>query len=234
MKQLMKKKKMLMLKKKKLEELQKKKEERNTVTHAVSEYKAHLAKVRPAPAPAPAEATPTPPPGAFINPAVSARRASTASSTPSSSGNMDELQQIKDFINSTEAKTCEKAAGDEQATTVVTVDSVKTLAKTVLVEPAPSDTSDEAGKKSKKGKKGAGGGSKGAKRSLRSNAPESPSKRKQQLEEEEVEECEECHRHFRGYFSLMRHHAFTHQREKTSALLKLNLAPLPAAAAASS
>lgn len=218
---LMKKKKMLMMKKKKRE--REEKEEKTTVTEAVSEYKAHLAKVRPAPVPkaAVAAATPTPPPGAFINPAVSARRASTASSTPSS-GNMDELQQIKDFINSSEggSKTCEKAA--DEPTTVVTVDSVKTLAKTVLVEPA-SDTSDETGKKAKKKKGGSSKG--GAKRSLRSNAPESPSKRKQQLEEEEVEECEECHRHFRGYFSLMRHHAFTHQREKTSALLKLNFTP---------
>ena len=82
------------------------------------------------------------------------------------------------------------------------------------------ETPKTGGKKKKKD----GGGKK---RSLRSNAPESPSKRKQLLEEEELEQCEECKREFRGYFSLMRHYAFTHQKEKTATLLKLNLLSQP-------
>lgn len=82
------------------------------------------------------------------------------------------------------------------------------------------ETPKTGGKKKKKD----GGGKK---RSLRSNAPESPSKRKQLLEEEELEQCEECKREFRGYFSLMRHYAFTHQKEKTATLLKLNILSQP-------
>lgn len=82
------------------------------------------------------------------------------------------------------------------------------------------ETPKTGGKKKKKD----GGGKK---RSLGSNAPESPSKRKQLLEEEELEQCEECKREFRGYFSLMRHYAFTHQKEKTATLLKLNLLSQP-------
>lgn len=292
------KKKLKLLAKKKLLTIKKKKKKPagRTVGDAVAEYKAHLAKIRPALAAPPAAtadsadttaaaispevsdretdlshqsttttleshsvsvqevsgqsssiAPPTPPPGAFINPAISARRASNASQS-SQSNNLDELQQIKDFIREavtvgtattapSEVPPHKTGAGKESESgesrqmhaRSVVVDTVKTvlLDKTAIVATATESTTTPEVKNGKNGKKSKKKGN-GTKRSLRSNAPESPSKRKQQLEEEELEECEECKRRFRGYFSLMRHYAFTHQREKTAALLKLNPKPVPA------
>ena len=112
------------------------------------------------------------------------------------------------------------SSGSQEVVDVEKLDESTTDTKLSDGDVAVVETPKTGGKKKKKD----GGGKK---RSLRSNAPESPSKRKQLLEEEELEQCEECKREFRGYFSLMRHYAFTHQKEKTATLLKLNLLSQP-------